>query len=331
MVEEESRSDDGQGPIVTLENKRILDAVQILNSALGRKRYRLAWINKSQVDFAEKNARYMTSELFRNLTDNIKKNEQLASVPLTWLHKDGRYKALSGNHRLQAAIEAGLDWFLVLYTDEALSRSQEVAIQLSHNSLEGADDPIILKELWREIEDVGLKYYAGLDDKALEELPDVDLKSLRNVTLDFQSVTFLFLPEELERLQATFADAMKLISDKNLYIAGGRDYHQLIDSMAKAGAAYDVKNAALQVMLILDVFARHQTELAEGWETEEDPKRLKRMVPVSSVFGSDELSAGAAQQMKKALGRMADRKLVDKDTMGLAWEILATSYLGHGE
>ena len=73
MVEEESRSDDGQGPIVTLENKRILDAVQILNSALGQKRYSLAWINKSQVDFAEKNARYMTSELFRNLTDNIKK------------------------------------------------------------------------------------------------------------------------------------------------------------------------------------------------------------------------------------------------------------------
>jgi hypothetical protein len=55
------------------------------------------------------------------------------------------------------------------------------------------------------------------------------------------------------------------------------------------------------------------------------------MVPVSSVFGSDELSAGAAQQMKKALGRMADRKLVDKDTMGLAWEILAASYLSHGE
>jgi hypothetical protein len=57
MVEEESRSDDKQGPVITLENKRILDAVQILNSVLGQKRCRLAWINKSQVDFAEKNAR----------------------------------------------------------------------------------------------------------------------------------------------------------------------------------------------------------------------------------------------------------------------------------
>jgi hypothetical protein len=274
-----SDDEQGQGPIVTLENKRILDAVQILNSALGHKRYRLAWINKNQVDFAEKNARYMTSELFRNLTDNIKKDEQLASVPLTWLHKDGRYKALSGNHRLQAAIEAGLDWFLVLYTDEALSRSQEAAIQLSHNSLSGADDPIILKELWREIEDVGLKYYAGLDDKALEELPDVDLKSLRNVTLDFQSVTFLFLPEELERLRATFADAMKLISDKNLYVAGGRDYHRLIDSMSKTGSAYDVKNAALQVMLILDVFARHQAELAEGLGDRGRPQEAQKDGP----------------------------------------------------
>jgi hypothetical protein len=131
---------------------------------------------------------------------------------------------------------------------------------------------------------VGLKYYACLDDKALEELPDVDLKSFRNVTLDFQSVTFLFLPEELERLQATFVDAIKLISDKNLYIAGGRDYHRLIDSMAKAEAAYDVKNAALQVMLILEVFyqtsggtGRELGDRGRSQETQEDGPGLVRV------------------------------------------------------
>ena len=33
----------------------------------------------------------------------------------------------------------------------------------------GTDDAAILRDLWAEIEDVSLKYYAGLDDKTLEQ------------------------------------------------------------------------------------------------------------------------------------------------------------------
>ena len=327
MVEKGAQSD----AIITLtpEVQKVLDAVAVLNEALGPKKYGYAYIHSSQIDFVEKNARYMTSEQFRNLVDNIKQDEQLASVPLSWLHNDGRYKILSGNHRIQAAMEAGLEWFFVLYTDKDLSRSEEVSIQLSHNAIEGKDDPIILKELWAEIEDVALKYYSGLDDKLLEELPDVQLDSLRNVTLDFKAISFLFLPDEAARIQEAFDNAMKLMAAKSIYLGREQEYSKLLDGLTKSGAAYDVKNSALSLMLILDIFERHQEDLAEGWENEEDAAKLKRMVPVSSVFGTDKISAGAAQTLKKALGKMKDRKLIDKDTMGLAFEILALEYL-HG-
>lgn len=50
-------------------------------------------------------------------------------------------EVLSGNHRVQASVEAGIERILVMIIEEDLTRSQAVAIQLSHNALVGEDDP----------------------------------------------------------------------------------------------------------------------------------------------------------------------------------------------
>jgi len=97
-----------------------------------------------------------------------------------------------------AAVAAGVARILILYDDRPLSRQERVAIQLSHNAINGRDDPALLKELWAEIDDLGLKYYAGLDDKQLEQLADAQFKSMREAVLDYKAVMFLFLPEEVE-------------------------------------------------------------------------------------------------------------------------------------
>jgi hypothetical protein len=316
MVETEALSD---------EVKKVQGAVETLNAALGYKRYRLAYIHKSQVDFAEKNARYMPSEMFRNLVENISKDAQLASVPLAWLHEDGRYKILSGNHRVQAAMEAGIEWFLVLYTDAKLSRSEEVAIQLSHNAIEGKDDPIILKDLWREIEDVSLKGYSGLDDKALEELPAITLASLKNVNLDYRQISILFLPAEEEMLKQAFEQATGHAKGNTLYLAREADFDRLLDGLSQTRAAYDIKNTALAIMLILDLYGRHLTDLAEGWAEEDEEST--RLIPLASIFGTDKVPVGLGHLLKRVLGKMKDRKLIDDTNLVKAIAIMAEEYV----
>lgn len=310
MVEEQTRSE-----------------VDRLNEGLINHPYKLALVNVSELEFLEKNARYMTNEMFRNLVDNIKRDGGLSSVPLCWKHDD-KYRVLSGNHRCRAAIEAGLEEVLVLFTDRDLSKQEQIAIELSHNAIDGKDDMAILKELWDEIDDVSLKYYAGLDDKVLEEMEKAALASLSEVKLDYRSLTFLFLPHEVEALDEAFAHAVECggIQD-TVYINRIDDFKRLLDSQAKVQAAYDVKNSATSLMLILDVFMRHQEDLQEGYIDDEGELKHKNKVPLSSIFGDDNISAEVALTLKKAVDRIVDKGEVETKQRTDFLRIMAERYL----
>lgn len=103
--------------------------------------------------------------MYLQLVENIKRDKYLSSVPFCWYNKTTKkYLVLSGNHRLKAGIDAGIQKFVVLYTDKDLEKQEQVAIQLSHNAIEGKDDLVILKELWSQVVDVNWKQYIGFDD-----------------------------------------------------------------------------------------------------------------------------------------------------------------------
>lgn len=310
MVEEQTRSE-----------------VDRLNEGLINHPYKLALVNVSELEFLEKNARYMTNEMFRNLVDNIKRDGGLSSVPLCWKHDD-KYRVLSGNHRCRAAIEAGLEEVLVLFTDRDLSKQEQIAIELSHNAIDGKDDMAILKELWDEIDDVSLKYYAGLDDKVLGEMEKAALASLSEVKLDYRSLTFLFLPHEVDALDEAFAHAVERggIQD-TVYINRIDDFKRLLDSQSKVQAAYDVKNSATSLMLILDIFMRHQEDLQEGYIDDEGALKHKNKVPLASIFGDDNISAEAALTLKKAVDRMVDKGEVETKQRTGFLRIMAERYL----
>lgn len=168
-------------------------------------RFTVAIVPVSELDLLEKNARFMRAETFRRLVENVKEDGQLSQFPFCVKTAEGRYRVLSGNHRAKAAIAAGLESIPIIYTDEAMSRQQQVAVQLSHNAIAGEDDPILLKELFEELTDVREKLYAGLDDKTLGLLAKVNLPPLADVRLDFRTLTFLFLPDELDQVKEAFA------------------------------------------------------------------------------------------------------------------------------
>lgn len=304
-----------------------LREVENLNEKLKDQPFKLSVVPVESLEFLDKNARYMTNEMFNNLVNNIQRDQGLSSV--LFCRKIGdKYRVLSGNHRGQAAITAGLTEVLVMYTDKDLTQQEEIAIQLSHNSIAGQDDQVILKQLWEEIKDVNLKFYAGLDDKTLDMLSKISLEPLSEVNLDFRTATFVFLPDELERLEQVFQDALSMISAKNeVYVARLQEFDRMIKNMDKTKGAYSVKNSATALMLILDVFERHPLDIAEGWEDKEDAKRAF-WVPLSSVFGTDTVPLGVAKTLQRAVQVMVGKGEVTKNNLWQSLEYMAAEYLG---
>ncbi len=286
--------------------------------------FKLAIVDVDELQLLEKNARYMTHEQFSRLVNNIKRDGGLSSVPFCYKEGD-KYKVLSGNHRVMAAKEAGIKQILIMYTDRQLSRQEQIAIQLSHNAIVGQDDPVILKELWDEINDVDLKIYSGLDDKILNELEKVTIEPLSEVKLDYRTLSFLFLPSELERVKQVFQEAIELCKGDEIYLARIEDFERMLSAISKTNAAHNIKNTATALMLVLDVFENHLTDLAEGWLNRETSKR--ECVPLASVIGTDNIPVEAAKVIRQAVQKMLDRGEITKKNLWQALEYWAADYL----
>lgn len=66
-------------------------------------------VDPKTLKLLEMNARFMRHEEFQRLVANVKKDGQLTSAPFAARNADGTYEVLSGNHRVQAAIAAGVE------------------------------------------------------------------------------------------------------------------------------------------------------------------------------------------------------------------------------
>src|SRR3972149_11690334 len=96
-------------------DQEIQKALEELNTQLaGKYPYKLYMANASEIDFLEKNARFMSKEQFSSLAKNIETDGALTSMPLCYKQKNGRLLVVSGNHRIKAGIKAGINDFLVL-------------------------------------------------------------------------------------------------------------------------------------------------------------------------------------------------------------------------
>jgi len=281
-------------------------------------------INPREIKQLEQNARYMKHEEFTRLVENVRKDGKLTSAP--FLCKEGdTYLCLSGNHRTRAAIEAGLKEIVCLATDDPLSEEQKIAIQLSHNAITGQDDPATLKALYEKILDTTLKKYSGLDDKTLELLDKFNAFSISEANLKFQTLTMVFLPDELSTAKEIIAKAIEQSKTADeIWLARMSAYDKWLDDQEIVSSAYNVKNVATAVDIVLKVFERNMAQLSEAWEDSDDDKRW---VPIESVIGRSKIPAESAKIIRKALDRMTGRgDLTTKNTwQGL--EYLCADYL----
>jgi hypothetical protein len=280
--------------------------------------------NPRDINLLEQNARYMRHEEYARLVENIRMDGKLTSAPFL-LQEEGRLLCLSGNHRVMASIDSGLEEITCLATDDSLTEEQKIAIQLSHNAIAGQDDPATLKALYEKILDTELKKYSGLDDKTLDLLEKFDAFSISEANLKFQTLSIVFLPDELEEAKHAIGEAMERgkASDE-IWLARMAEYDKWLDSQEAAASAHNVKNVATAVGIVLSVFERNMCQLSEAWLGDADDKRL---VPVESVIGRSKIPLGSAKVIKAALDRMAGKGDIEPKSLWAGLEKLCAEYL----
>ena len=285
---------------------------------------RIIEIDPRELKLLKLNARYMRHEEYQKLVANIKRDGQLTSAPFAC--KDGdSYLVLSGNHRTQAAIAAGLEKIPCIVTDDELTEDQKISIQLSHNALSGKDDPYILKELYDSILDLSWKEYSGLDDKTLEMLDKMSAQSLSEANLEFQMLSMVFLPDELAEAQKVIdkvKDSTKTADAT--WLAKRSQYDDWLDAQESVQASYGVKNVATSVDIILKIFMQNITQLQERYDKPEDDKKW---IPLETVVGRNKIPAKTAKKLAKAIQKIQGAENLKKNELWRGLEILAEKYL----
>ena len=283
-------------------------------------------LDPREIKLLEVNARYMKHEDFVQLTENIRRDGALSSAPFLWKDPaDNRYLCLSGNHRTMASIDAGLQKITCLATDDPLTEDQKIAIQLSHNSLSGQDDIATLKLLYEQILDTQSKKYSGLDDKALELMDKFSMISISEANLRFQTLSMVFLPDELEAAQKVIDEAKARVkSADRVWLARMADYDAWLDEQEAVSSAYNVKNVATAVDLMLKLLSRNMDQLAEGWM---DTANDKSWVPIESVIGRNKVPVSTAKMLKKALDKMVGSQKISGKELWKGLEALAERYV----
>ncbi|MBI1209567.1 MAG: hypothetical protein GC191_20080 [Azospirillum sp.] len=171
---------------------------------------------------------------------------------------------LSGNHRVLAAIAAGIEESEVLEITTALSEPQLVAIQLSHNAIIGKDDPSILKELWGLL-DFDLKEYSGLTDD-LFKVDDLDVSVLKVEQPLYHKLVISFLPADQAAFDGYLTALAKAAESKKIqavrHVADGADFDLFFDTLIATKEKYAVHNSAVALRLIAGLAAEQLAETA---------------------------------------------------------------------
>lgn len=231
------------------------ERLQQLNEALsGVVPFRLALLAPDDLEILKsgRNARFMRNDTFAQLVANVKRDGGLSSVPLVYAGSGvEKPRVLSGNHRVMAAKEAGLESVLCLVIDDAKTMQEQVAIQLSHNAIAGQDDLPTLKQLYDEIEDLALKAYSGIDEQLRKQLDSIKFSAISEPRLQFRQVTFLFLPREAEEIQRLAGQVEKILEDDESFLFQMRDYEEFFNAVAAVKQKLRIHNSATALMELL--------------------------------------------------------------------------------
>ena len=208
------------------------------------KPYKLAWVSPEQdCVLLKTNARWMTKEMQNRLTENVRRDGFLSQLPFCVRQPNGRFRVLSGNHRVVAAQKSGLERILVMFLDEEeIGHDRQVAIQLSHNSISGQDDEQILKELYESIQDISEKAYSGVDSRQFMDMKLEEMATISAGDFEVNEITFCFADVAKAEVDACLKELeTRGISEKDGSIVVGPP-DEFIEVMSEIKKRKNIKN-----------------------------------------------------------------------------------------
>lgn len=196
----------------------------------------------------DKNARIMDPQVFQRLTENIKSNSQLESLP--YCHRtvspggSEEFAIISGHHRVRAARKAGLTTIYILVEEKDLTRSQIIAKQLAHNALAGEDDPQALVELYKAIDDINAKIESGLVglEEKIEDL-NVQVDEIK-FKFDYEQVELLFLKTEYDDFTKVLDELTGLQDSRDILICNYEQFEKYKSMIQEVSKKENVRNIA---------------------------------------------------------------------------------------
>ena len=214
------------------------------------------------------NARVMPPKVFEQLTDNIRSDKKLESLPLVMMQKEkAEFIVISGHHRTRAARAGGVMEIHVLAYEEELTKDQIKSKQLAHNSLAGTDDGQILRQIYFDIEDLDSRIATGLTD--LEEQMDIGTVNLDEVKvdLDYEVLNIVFLAAEKKK----FDDVLALVEKKSdVLVENLKNFDAFKTAIRQISAESDVRNIAAILSKMSDIVYEYYEIKAREEEVESD-------------------------------------------------------------
>lgn len=228
----------------------------------------LYWADPDELREQDINPQVMPPTMFGQLVANVGKRGLLESVPFCAVPAGKEApEIVSGHKRVRAAREARLQRVVILLDTSGLTRSEVAAKVIAHNNISGHSDRQVMAELAQEIEDIEARLEAFLPPELdTLKLEPMDPLLSPTVTFDWKTVTFAFLPHQLDDLQALIA-AMPGAQDL-VAVADVAQFDAFAEALAQFSRFRDVKSAnqalALMVRLALDVVQVGESQLSEG-------------------------------------------------------------------
>ena len=198
------------------------------------------------------NARMMPTKEYGQLVNNIRQRGGLESVPYCVLPSDSTtVEVVSGHHRIRAAREAGLKKAPIIVDESGLNRSQIISKQLAHNRLVGFDDQETLQKLFNLMvrpEDV---LASGLADDLLE-IPEVSLDPLLapHMDLDWKTVSFSFLPHQVENLKQLVDD---IPASDMVAVGNVEQFDGFMKAVVGYGRLKNIRNAGIAIAVLTQI------------------------------------------------------------------------------
>lgn len=190
------------------------------------------------------NARVMPPEMLERLTENIRNEKRMESLPLGVL-RDGYIELISGHHRVRAAVAAEVLEFPMLVDIRDLPASAVKAKQLAHNAIAGADDMDMLAQIFSQIDTIEhrLEAFVTLGEDVQRSLAEAAKIMSEEVVIRWPVLAITFLPLQMQRLEAVAARlAQQVPKDAGVVWAVPEDIAQRFSEVLnRLGKAQDIR------------------------------------------------------------------------------------------